>query len=118
MTTEEFYDAQVLGQKYAKLSRHAMVAVAISKNRNIPILSDDSELQKVALKEKIQLVDLSGLLDYLYNKEAISKKRLAYYCTKLRLFLSRDSIKALDSTYSPRTKGGGLIACEQQKKNA
>ncbi|MBO4446133.1 MAG: hypothetical protein IK036_02555 [Clostridia bacterium] len=72
ITTEEFYYAAELGEKYVKLSVYDRIALSIAKNREIVLLTGDGALRKAAESENVSVLGTIGLLDELYENRLIS----------------------------------------------
>lgn len=71
LSTEEFYLAEKLNQKYRKPSIYDCVALAIAKCRNITLLTGDGPLRKAAFQEGVKVLGTIGILDQLYQQELI-----------------------------------------------
>jgi len=74
LTTEEFYYAISISQKYVKLSGYDRTALAIAKYRDIVLLTGDNALRKAAISEGVQVLGTIGLLDKLYSENLINKR--------------------------------------------
>ena len=78
LTTEEFYYAAELSEKYVKLSGYDRTALAIAKMRNIPLLTGDNPLRLAAIHEGVEVFGTIGLLDRLYEGKHICRKEYLY----------------------------------------
>jgi predicted nucleic acid-binding protein len=65
ITIEEFYLAEEYGLNYPRLSLHDRIALAIAKERRIPLLTGDGALRKAGVKEKVSVLGTLGILDQL-----------------------------------------------------
>jgi len=73
ITADEFFCADEINQKYARISVHDSIALAIAKNRNIILLTGDKALRRAAAAEGVTVMGTIGLLDHLYSEGAINK---------------------------------------------
>ena len=78
LTTEEFYYAMDLANKYVKLSNYDRIALAIAKYRGFRLLTGDKALRSAAEKEEVHYFGTIGLLDELYNGKHISRQEYKY----------------------------------------
>lgn len=78
LTIEEFYCADEYSTKYKRLSKYDRIALAIAKNRNIPLLTGDEALRKAAKNEKVYVFGTIGLLDKLYDEARIDDTEFLY----------------------------------------
>ena len=78
LTTEEFFYADECMDKYSKISRFDSTALAIAKKRNIPLLTGDNALRKVAELEGVEVMGTIGILDKLYYNKYIDVEEYQY----------------------------------------
>lgn len=90
LTTEEFFYADSLGEKYRRLSKHDRTALAIAAHRDLILLTGDRNLRKAAEMEGVRVLGTIGLLDRLLATLSIS---LEEYCECLKLFHENNGIK-------------------------
>ena len=81
---DEFWLASKLSDNYPGLSRYDSIALAIAKNRNLPLLTGDKALRNAASKENVRVVGTLWLLDNLLNNNLITKDDYLMACIKLR----------------------------------
>lgn len=74
LSEEEFYYAIEIAEKHPRLSEHDCAALAIAKHRGIALLTGDSALKNVAVKEKVEVIGTIGILDELFNQQLITEK--------------------------------------------
>ena len=74
ITTDEYYYADALGEKYPRLSAYDRIALSIAKERSISLLTGDMELRKAAKKEDVLVLGTIGLLDRLMAEKRISNE--------------------------------------------
>lgn len=84
MTTEEFYLAEELNEKYAKPSLFDCIALAIAKNRKITLLTGDGPLRKAAEKENVKVKGTIGILIELYEEKHINSEEYLYCLSELK----------------------------------
>lgn len=84
ITTVEFYYAMDLSSRYVKLSGYDRIALAIAKQRNIPLLTGDMPLREAAKAEGVRVFGTIGLLDTLFYGGYIS---ISEYLSCLEDFL-------------------------------
>ena len=72
---QEYLFALEFGSKYKQLSPYDTFALAIAKNRGIPILTGDGALRKAAEKEGIMFHGTLWVIDRLWEERAITQKR-------------------------------------------
>lgn len=77
LTEEEFYLAEGLASKYAKLSAYDCIALAIAKVRGLMLLTGDGPLRKAAAAERVTVMGTIGILDQLHNGKYIEDKEYA-----------------------------------------
>ena len=107
LSTEEFYIAEEINQRYSKLSIYDSIALAIAKNREIILLSGDGPLRKAAQKEGVQVRGTLGILEELFDKHLISMDKYRDCLRKLKdnnggkvrlpIRIIDDRLSALDS---------------------
>ncbi|MDO5134743.1 MAG: hypothetical protein Q4D55_01715 [Eubacteriales bacterium] len=66
LTEEEFYLAEALASKYARLSVYDRIALAIAKIRGLTLLTGDGPLRKAAA-EGVNIMGTIGILDQLHQ---------------------------------------------------
>lgn len=74
LTTEEFFYAEMLGGKYVRLSGYDRTALAIARERGIPLMTGDRALRKAAEAEGVEVFGTIGLLDRMYGAGVINSK--------------------------------------------
>ncbi len=67
ITLEEFFLADSWGSVYPKLSVQDRIALAIAKQRKIPLLTGDMRLRKAAALEGVEVFGTIRVLDELYH---------------------------------------------------
>ena len=67
INTQEAILAMQYQKDYRKLTYPDRIALAIAKNRNIPLMTGDKDLRKAAQKEKVQLIGTIGIVDLLHE---------------------------------------------------
>lgn len=85
LTTEEFVYADMIYDKYVKLSTPDRIALAIAYNRKITLLTGDKALRNAAEKEGVKVLGTIGLLDLMLDQDCIDD---AEYQSCLREFLN------------------------------
>jgi predicted nucleic acid-binding protein len=71
MSDDEFYLAAQYGYDYKRLSAYDRAALAISKCRQITLLTGDKVLRKAAQNEGVSLLGTIGILDQLWDQTQI-----------------------------------------------
>ena len=71
LSEKEFYLAEELAARYAKLSLYDCIALAISKARGIVLLTGDGSLRKAAALEEVKVIGTMGILDQLLEGQYI-----------------------------------------------
>ena len=74
LSTEEFYGAMELYDRYQKISRYDAMALSIAKSREIMLLSGDKFLRSAAEKEGVIVLGSIGLVDKLLSENLITRK--------------------------------------------
>ena len=72
--------------RYRKLSIHDTIALAMAKNRGLPLLTGDNNLRKAALFEGVDVRGAIWILDELFNK---GKLTVGQYRRLLEEFLKK-----------------------------
>ncbi len=78
LTTEEFFYADGLYEKYRHLSKFDRTALAMAKMRKIPLLTGDGALRRAAEKEEVSVLGTIGILDRLMNGHHITSSEYRY----------------------------------------
>ena len=86
ITIDEFFLAEDYGTLYPKLSIYDRIALAISKKRQITLLTGDRELRKAAKKEHVSFMGTLGVLDALWDSELITADELRICLQKMRTY--------------------------------
>ncbi len=81
---DEYHLALSLGSKYKQLSSYDTFALAIAKNRDIPILTGDGALRKAAEKEGIEFHGTLWVIDRLWEEKAITQHRYKELLSSLK----------------------------------
>lgn len=89
ITIEEFLHAEKFGSKYKALSKYDKIALAIAKERCIPLLTGDFALRKAAKAEGVEVLGTIGILDQLYDGKYIKKSEYKKCLENLRDAQSR-----------------------------
>ena len=76
--TEEFYYALELSNHYTKLSGYDRIALAIARQRNIPLLTGDQPLREAAKSEGVRVFGTIGLLDALFDGGHINRNEYLF----------------------------------------
>ena len=84
ISTEEFYLAAALLDKYRDISRYDAIALAIAKTRKISLLTGDKALRNAATSEKVSILGSIGLVDRLLEEEQITEKEYQEILTAWR----------------------------------
>ena len=71
LTTEEYFLAEELNQKYRRPSAYDCIALAIAKCRGIVLLTGDGALRKAAIQEGVEVIGSIKILDLLYETDQI-----------------------------------------------
>lgn len=71
ISTEEFWLADGLGERYAGISAYDAVALAIAKSRDIVLMTGDKRLRKAASDVGVEVTGTIGVLDRLLSEERI-----------------------------------------------
>lgn len=74
LTSEEFFYADEIAEKYRQLSTYDRTALSIAKFRGITLLTGDNNLRKAAAAEGVVVVGTIGLMDRLLNEGCVSKQ--------------------------------------------
>jgi len=72
LADEEFWLADDYGERYAGLSPYDSVALAIAKNRGIPLMTGDRRLRRAAADEGVEVIGTIGVLDRLSSEGLVS----------------------------------------------
>jgi predicted nucleic acid-binding protein len=83
LTIEEFNLADDYGLIYPRLSIYDRIALAIAKERNIILLSGDSNLRKSAKSENVPTLGTIGILDQLLDGNYITEHDFEYCLLEL-----------------------------------
>lgn len=71
LTEEEFFLAEELVGRYAKLSLYDCIALAIAQVRGITLLTGDGALRKAAVLEGVKVIGTIGILDQLLEGQYV-----------------------------------------------
>lgn len=69
---EELFLAELLSNKYKKISGYDSIALSIAINRKIVLLTGDAALRKAALSEGVDVIGTIGIIDKLLSMNQIS----------------------------------------------
>ncbi len=73
LSTEEFFFAVEMSNKYSRISGYDAVALSVAKCRNILLLTGDNELRKAARAEGVTFMGSIGLLDRLLHENKVTR---------------------------------------------
>ena len=86
---QEYLLSLEFGSKYKQLSPYDAFALAIAKNRDIPILTGDGALRKAAEREGIIFHGTLWVVDRLWEEKAITQERCKEMLYSLKEFCGR-----------------------------
>ena len=86
ITIEELYLAQEYRNRHIHLSKYDCIALAIAKERDIPLMTGDALLRKVAEQCGVHVVGTIGILDKLYELKLIDSDEYLECLKSLELF--------------------------------
>lgn len=73
LEADELFMAASFHRKYRKLSIHDRMALAIAKNRRIPLLTGDLALRKAAKNEAVKAIGTIGICDLLLQQDCLTE---------------------------------------------
>ncbi len=85
ITIEEFFLAERYGTAYPRLSAYDRIALAIAKLRRITLLTGDGALRKAAIQEEVPIMGTLGILDQLWQSDAIDNKEMRFCLEQFKM---------------------------------
>lgn len=84
MSANEYLLVLEYADKYIQLSYYDRVALAIAKNRNIPLLTGDGPMRKAATQEGVEVIGTLRILDDLFKYALIDQEHYREILLKLK----------------------------------